>query len=289
MKVRNISAVLLLVALMALPVSGQDLGGVRARFSSALAPTTEALALADGSSLTFITPERWRGTASKLHTVVTDTHTLFSELLGELPPVETTVQLMDESTFFEVTGAPSWTNAIYYRGRIMMPLPESGAIDQENLERSLRHEYTHAIISALSGGKCPGWLDEGLAQWAEGTENPALQLALVSWIRKNPAVPLALLQGGFTRLETRMVAAAYAESLFASNTLMKSFGASALRDYFNRLRDGATRSEAFYGAFGIDEQTFEKRLANSLGAWQTIKKAPLAQAPALKAAYSVSK
>lgn len=286
MKVRKIAAVFLAITTLALPVRAEDLGGVRARFSSALTPTTEALALSDGSSLTFVSPQRWRGTAAKLHRVVTETHTLFTELLGELPPVETTVQLMDENTFFDLTGAPSWTNAIYYRGRIMMPLPETGAIDQENLERSLRHEYTHAIISALSGGKCPGWLDEGLAQWAEGTENPALQLALVSWIRKNPAVPLALLQGGFTRLETRMVAAAYAESLFASNTLMKSFGASALRDYFNRLRDGADRADAFEGAFGINEELFEKRLASALGAWQTIKKAPLAQAPALKAAFS---
>lgn len=286
MKVCRIFVLCLIIAFAATPILAEDLGGVRARFSSALTPTAEAVALSDGSSLTFVSPQRWRGTASKLHIVVADTHELFTKMLGELPAVETTVQLMDESAFFEVTGAPSWTNAIFYRGRIMMPLPETGAIDQENLERSLRHEYTHAIISSLSGGKCPGWLDEGLAQWAEGAENPALQLALVSWIRRNPAVPLSMLQGGFTRLETRMVAAAYAESLFAANTLMKSFGANALRDYFNRLRDGAERAEAFEGAFGISEEIFEQRLTNSLGAWQTIKKAPLAQAPALKAAYS---
>ena len=43
-------------------------------------------------------------------------------------------------------------------------------LDVLNAEQELllSHELAHAFIRQASGGRAPGWLHEGLAQWAEG-------------------------------------------------------------------------------------------------------------------------
>ena len=171
---------------------------------------------------------------------------------------------MEEQAFYRRTGAPSWTNAMYYRGEIMIPLPSGKYIDLEETARAVTHEYTHAVIHALSNGKCPGWLDEGIAQWAEGTENPALRPALYRWLRKNPPVPLSLLQGGFTRLNSRMVPAAYAQSLIASSLIIDTYGFEKVTDFLSYLREGNAQALAFRRAFGISTGQFEQRLAQQL-------------------------
>ena len=135
------------------------------------------------------------------------------------------------------------------------------------LYRSVKHEYTHAVINALSGGRCPGWLDEGLAQWAEGSVNPALEPALRKWLYFNPPIPLDLLQGGFTRLELPMVPPAYAQSLFAARSVIKTFGFPKISKYFKNLRKGKRKVSAFENSFDVDDSSFEKALGKSMKNW----------------------
>jgi hypothetical protein len=171
---------------------------------------------------------------------------------------------MDEESFYLSTGAPRWTNAMYFKNQILIPMAVEGETDYDNLVRSIKHEYTHAVIHALSDGKCPGWLDEGLAQWAEGDENPALRPALTTWLKRNEVVSLKLLQGGFTKLETRMVAAAYAQSLYAAEYMIEGFGFEKIKTYFEDLRSGSDKADAFQGSFGMSEVSFERRLGSHL-------------------------
>lgn len=228
----------------------------------------EPLRLDGGSKITVISPLGWSNIADSLKGSVERTHREFTQLFGEIPAFKTSLRLIDEESFFLITGAPKWTNAMYYRGQIIIPLPSNENVDTANLERSLRHEYTHAVVHALSNGKCPGWLDEGLAQWSEGTENPALRPALLRWLKSNPPVPLNLLQGGFTKLETSMVPAAYAQSLYATNSVINNHGFLQLRSYFDRLREGASKSEAFINNFKLSESSFEQRLGSTLRSWR---------------------
>ena len=225
------------------------------------------LNLKGGSTLTLISPQAWAPLAEKIRAVLEVTHDNYANLLGDIPAFSTAVRLMDEDTFFAATGAPRWTNAMYYKNQIIIPLAANIQIDMDGLVRAVKHEYTHAIIHALSGGRCPGWLDEGLAQWAEGSENPALRPALKAWVRQRGAVSLDLLQGGFTRLEQRMVPAAYAQSLYAAYVVLDSFGFNQVRDFLNNLRQGYSKAEAFERSFGITEARFEEHLKSSLKKW----------------------
>ncbi len=225
------------------------------------------LTLSDGSKLTLISPRRWGDIAEDISAELTETHLQLTKLFGSVPPFRSSVRLMDEPSFYELTGAPAWTNAMFFRGEIIIPLSTSKPIDLENLHRSVKHEYSHAVFSALSGGMIPGWIDEGLAQWIEGDENPALRNSLKHYLQRASPVPLALLQGGFTKLESQMVPAAYAQSLLAVQAMIKAYGIEKISLYLGLLREEVDKEAAFYTAFGITESDFENRLRNTLVTW----------------------
>lgn len=252
------------------PAHAQPQSGERARYaqpeeSSPLRFTP--INLANGSKLTLITPTRWSETASSLIGVLNTTHDQFTRLFADIPAFSTSIRLMDEEEFFELTGAPKWTNAMFFRGQIILPLAKGKAVDIENLNRSVRHEYTHAILSALSAGNLPGWLDEGLAQWFEGEESPGLRNALREWLKNHEPVSLSLLQGGFTKLNAEMVPAAYAQSLLATRLLAEKYGFPALAAYFLLLRDGVDNDSAFETAFNISISDFESHMGRALKRW----------------------
>lgn len=227
----------------------------------------EPLRLSGGSELTVVSPSEWELTARKLSDSLSVMHGYFTQLFGSIPAFSTKVRLMPQDQFFAETGAPSWTNALYYRGQIMLPISAKNGPDVADLIRSLRHEYTHAVINALSSGKCPGWLDEGMAQWAEGSENPALRPALANWLSNRRPVSLDLLQGGFTKLDPTMVPAAYAQSLYAANAVMNNYGFRRIRIFLDGLRGGQSKEEAFSAAFTVGEGDFEQRLDTVLVNW----------------------
>ena len=112
-----------------------------------------------------------------------------------------------------------------------------------------------------------GLLGRHLAQWAEGDENPALRPALRDWLSANPPVGLNLLQGGFTKLKSSIVPAAYAQSLFAAEYVLENFGFSDVRKYFNYLAAKQSKEEAFKNGFGMSEKNFEQKLGVQLQRW----------------------
>ena len=247
----------------------------RARYS---VPTGEStlrftpVNLSDGSKLTLISPSAWSDLSEEISSELTNTHRQLTTLFGAVPPFRTAVRLIDEQSFYQLTGAPSWTNAMFFKGEIIIPLSTSEAIDLDNLHRSIKHEYSHAVLSALSGGLIPGWLDEGLAQWLEGEENPALRNTLRSYLTKSDPVPLHFLQGGFTKLTPQMVPAAYAQSLLAVQALLKVYGVEKVGIYLSLLRQQMAKARAFEISFGLTESDFEDRLRSTLRTWAGTKK-----------------
>ena len=242
----------------------------RARYAPAVVDSAlrfTPLALGDGSRLTLISPKSWSDIAEEISQELTQTHNDLSQIFGAIPPFRSSVRLMDEPSFYALTGAPGWTNAMFFRGEIIIPLSTAKPIDLENLHRSVKHEYSHAVLSALSGGAIPGWIDEGLAQWIEGEENPALKNSLKAYLKRAAPVPLKLLQGGFTRLEAAMVPAAYAQSLLAVQAMIKAYGVEKIALYLSLLRSDIDKEAAFETAFGISQDDFEYRLHSTLKAW----------------------
>lgn len=229
--------------------------------------TVSPVKLSGGSSLTVVSPAAWSTLNNVVGNALSATHHRLSNLLGPLPAISTSVRLMTSAAFTHATGAPEWTNALYVRGQILIPIGIDQINDHDGIRRSVSHEYTHAVVAALSSGRAPGWLDEGLAQWIEGEENPILKPALYEWLSENDPIPLERLQGGFTKLPTRTVPAAYAQSLLSSTIILNTFGFSAIRKFFDGLADGESQSEAMSHAFNASSPDFEERLYRTLKRW----------------------
>ena len=223
--------------------------------------------LDDGSRITLISPTYFSAIATEVSHQVIETHHTLTSTFGAAPPFRTSIRIMDETDFYQLTGAPEWTNAMFFRGEIIIPLEPGKPIDRTNLLRSIKHEYSHAVLSAMSGGLIPGWIDEGLAQWIEGAENPVLKASLKKYLRQADPISLQLLQGGFTKLPSSMVPAAYAESLIATQAIIRAYGEKRIGRYLKNLRDGMDKEMAFQSAFEISLGTFEEKLHQTLIHW----------------------
>jgi len=225
------------------------------------------LRLKGGTNLLLVSPREWNSTADRIGLSLEGLHLRFNDMFGDIPAFQSSIRLMEEEMFFRTTGAPRWTNALFLKGEIIIPMSKTSPPSAESLLRTVRHEYAHAVIHAMSNGKCPGWLDEGIAQWAEGKENPALRPALARWLQHQSPVSLSLLQGGFTRLDSQMVPAAYAQSLFAANTVINTFGFEQIRSYLDNLQSGLSSEQAFQKSFRLSEERFETQLGGQLRKW----------------------
>ncbi len=174
-----------------------------------------------------------------------------SKLLSSDISFETKVSLYTEDDFFKLTGAPEWTNALFLNNEISLP------VNSDVLESSLKHEFTHAYINALSKSKCPAWLDEGIAQWIEGSNHQILTSIYKDWLKRNSVIPFKLLENGFLNLSSEIVGAAYAQSLFGFELLLEKYGKRKIDKYFRLLKKGQKHKKAFRRTFRISEVELE--------------------------------
>lgn len=191
-------------------------------------------------------------------------HGEFSQMFGGITGIHNTLRVIDAEEFYALTRLPSWTNAMFFRSQVVIPIDRSRPLDTQDLRRSLRHEYFHAITHALSQGRCPGWLDEGLAQHLEGSSPNRLWSALSQWVRSRDMVPFQRLSRGFTKLPNEMVAPAYAQSLVAARMIRTQFGMPAVRSFLERLKRGDDGDVAFRIAFGLPPAAFHERVRQNI-------------------------
>jgi hypothetical protein len=215
--------------------------------------------LAKNANLTVFVPNAWTDLGAFITAGIQETYKDYSKKFTNIPPLSTRVRLMSKDTFHKELNLPSWTNAIFFRGEIVLPVNSSTRFDLPELARSVKHEYVHALIHEMGGGKAPGWLDEGLAQWSEGSTHPALPKIFRSWLSTESFLPFSSLGKGFTQLSSRTVPVAYAQSLYSTKELIDRFGFPHLNRYFNLLRTGKDSQQAFLRTFGESEEQFGRK------------------------------
>jgi tetratricopeptide (TPR) repeat protein len=181
--------------------------------------------------------------------------------LGITPRDNIPVVLYTNQTFFDVTQAPSWSGAIN-DGKLRIPVQGVTSITPE-LARVLKHELAHSFINQLSAGRCPQWLNEGVAQLIE-PKALANGIGLAELYRTQREIPLNALEGSFANLSGMQATLAYAESLAAVQYISETYGMSDLQRILERLGQGSSAEAALRAILHSDYGELESEVGKYL-------------------------
>jgi len=187
--------------------------------------------------------------------------------LGTPPRDSILVTLYTEQAFFDVTNAPTWSGAIN-DGKLRIPISGLSSLTPE-LAHVLKHELAHSFITQLSGGRCPPWLHEGIAQLLEprSLSGQGHQLSLLFKAQRN--IPLNALEASFTRFSSAEAYVAYAESLAAVSYINDSYGMGDIQRILQRISQGSSTEASLratiHSDYGQLESDLTKYLADRYG------------------------
>lgn len=169
----------------------------------------------------------------------------FTEIESELqftPPDPIGVILYTQEAFADITRAPGWVGALN-DGRIRVPVQGLTSVSPE-LARVLKHELTHSFLAQKTHGRCPVWLNEGVAQWMEGRRSGESAAALVQAYEEKQFVPFAELEGSWMNFPGDVASYAYAWSLAGAEYLVQSGGMNDLTRILDRIASGSSTEGA---------------------------------------------
>jgi tetratricopeptide (TPR) repeat protein len=178
-----------------------------------------------------------------------------------ITPRNIAVVIYTDQAFFDVTQAPSWTGAIN-DGRLRIPIRGLDSVTPE-LARVLKHELAHSFVNQLSAGRCPQWLNEGIAQAVE----PKMLSGgsrLAELYRTQHQIPLNALEAGFMRFSPLEAAVAYEESLAAVQYMIDTYGMSDLQRVLQEVGEGRSTEAALRAVIHSDYGQLEEEVGKYL-------------------------
>ncbi len=180
-----------------------------------------------------------------------------------------TVILYPEKDFERARGSGHRVGGLY-DGKIRLPLvsgtglpagplagtvPDTGFAFQE-LKRTLWHEYTHALVHDLAKGRCPTWLNEGIAGREEGRiQRPDLS-AVQAALKESKLLLWAQLWD--QPYDPAALDLLYGQSYLVVRYLVDRWGFSRLVSLLKRLGEGTPIADALRAEYRKDPLALEK-------------------------------
>lgn len=174
------------------------------------------------------------------------------------PETEVIVYLYTKQQFRDVTRSPSWAGALY-DGKIRIPISGYNN-DMTQLKRNLYHEYVHALVrSIVKEGRCPTWLNEGLAQHFEDKDKLDYRREMIKALQKNKVViPIRNLEGSFMGFSSAQSYVAYSVSLAIVEFMIDRYGMSNVKRVLEELGKNKNIDEAMKDGLSIPYEVFQK-------------------------------
>ncbi len=182
--------------------------------------------------------------------------------LGVAPRASIPVILYTEQAFFDVTHAPSWSGAVN-DGKLRIPISGLSSMTSD-LARVLKHELAHSFVSQAAGGRCPTWLNEGIAQAVEPKSLGSNGRRLAQLFHAQQSIPYNVLEGSFMRFSPIEAAVAYDESLAAVNYIAETYGMSDVQRILQRLGEGSSTEAALRATIHADYGQLETEIGHYL-------------------------
>ncbi len=167
-----------------------------------------------------------------------------STTLNYFPPEPIGVILYTNQTFTDITRAPSWSGALN-DGRIRVPVEGLSSVTSE-LARVLKHELTHSFVAQKTGGRCPVWLQEGIAQYMEGRRSRAAAGTLAAAFERHMEFALASYETSWVNLPRDTALTAYAWSLAVVESIVTVNGMDDLERVLDRIAAGSATEDAMH-------------------------------------------
>jgi hypothetical protein len=187
--------------------------------------------------------------------------------LSYTPHESISVVLYTDKQFFDVTNAPTWSGAVN-DGKLRMPISGITSITSE-LSRTLKHELAHSFINLITKGRCPTWLNEGVAQIEEPKSAAQQGRRLASLYMTQHDIPLNQLEGPFSRFSAPEAAVAYAQSLLSVEYIRDTYGIGDVATILKRLGEGQSTESALrstiHSGYGQLQQELTAYLKKNYG------------------------
>ncbi len=155
---------------------------------------------------------------------------------------------------FSDASLPQWAVACYDNGSIRLTYRPYSDSSIGVLYAVIRHEWAHLLIDLLAGGRCPNWLDEGLAQFMSRPLMNSEKTHLQQASQHRNLLPLHLLRKPFRNLPEKQRRLAYLQSYAMTKYLIQQFSLTAVRDVLKHLSDEKSTDAAFQAGFGKTEE-----------------------------------
>ena len=180
------------------------------------------------------------------------------------------VLLYSSQDFEKIRTLPEWVAGLY-DGKIRIPLKtlanNQQPIDGLELKRIIWHEYTHSLIFDLSAGRCPVFLNEGLAEY-EGLRVKGQvtngQRPASSGYKPYPLITYFLpenLNKNKFKLDARQF---YQDSELLVKYILSVWGWEGMRVFLLQAAADASWQDAMYKAFGLSPEKLQERWLNWL-------------------------
>ena len=160
-----------------------------------------------------------------------------------------------------------WTGALAFWDYNIILIPARS----DNLEwakRILAHEITHLLVrEATFGpfGDIPTWLNEGLAQYAEGEMEEYHRQALDDAINGNKLLSVRSLGSSFPA-DPNQASLAYAQSLSLVSFLIDTYDWAKMRELLAIFKEGSTYDNALQEVYSLDTGGLEEQWRAHVGA-----------------------
>ena len=148
-------------------------------------------------------------------------------------------------------------------GRIRVPVQGLTSVSNQ-LSHVLKHELAHSFIQQKTLGRCPGWLQEGLAQWIDGRRSAKDAQPLIAAYEREGSAQLRRLEGSWVELSVQDARSAYAWSLASVESIIANSGMWGIERLLENLATQSSAEDALRGALHTNYADLERETVRYL-------------------------
>jgi tetratricopeptide (TPR) repeat protein len=215
-----------------------------------------------------------RDSAREALTILAQAYRQIGRELDAYPREKLPVVLYRHDQYASATIAPDWSGALF-DGKMRVPLPK-GRLDrrqQERLQQTLFHEYTHALVRETAPeAQLPAWFNEGLACMFEVDRDERRRRdaedrkVLAMLRRQKQLIGIRALPEAFTSIRDQSEAEkAYRISRCFVGWLADRYRTDRLREVLERTGQGETVPGAIERVYGQSLAELEEAWLKDVG------------------------